>query len=110
MSEIAVCGLMCDSCEMKEATTNKEVAQMMADWFKENRNEIIPLEDFRCDGCHGSRELHWSPDCWILLCCVDEKGNDNCSQCVTFPCEKLEEWAAQNDRYTEALERLKGLT
>jgi len=56
-------------------------------------------------GCHGDRSLHWSPDCWILQCCVDEKGLRYCYECHVFPCERLREWAGQNEGYAQALER-----
>ena len=105
--ETAVCGLICEGCDMKEATNNPELAKEIAEWFRTELNEVVSPEDVRCEGCHGSREKHWSPDCWILLCCVDKKGLEYCSECDSFPCEKLAEWAAENERYGEALERLK---
>ena len=60
-----------------------------------------------CTGCHGDREVHWSADCWILACCVDERGLANCSECMEFACDRLEEWAGQNDGYRTALARLR---
>jgi len=62
-----------------------------------------------CLGCQGDRATHWSADCWILKCCVDDKGLEYCHECGDFACEPLVEWAAQNDRYTEALNRLRGM-
>jgi hypothetical protein len=104
---IAVCGLVCEGCDMMEATTNPELAQKIADWFKRERNEDVAAEQIRCAGCKGDRDLHWSADCWILLCCVDQKGLDFCYDCEEFPCDRLGAWGEQNDRYGEALERLK---
>lgn len=51
--------------------------------------------------------MHWSSDCWILRCCVDEKGHKFCYECDVFPCERLSERAEQNDHYGQALDRLK---
>lgn len=104
---IAACGLICHGCDMMEATTNPTLAQKIADWFKRELNEDVKAEQIHCAGCSGDREVHWSPDCWILLCCVDQKGLDHCYQCGEFPCDRLEEWAGENDRYGEALERLR---
>ena len=50
--------------------------------------------------------MHWSADCWILRCCVDERGLDSCYLCPDFPCQPLNEWATQNDSYAQALSRL----
>ena len=52
-----------------------------------------------CRGCRGDRSLHWSPDCPILLCCVDERHLEHCAQCKDFLCETLE--ALTNDGQTQ---------
>ncbi|NIV38597.1 MAG: DUF3795 domain-containing protein [Anaerolineae bacterium] len=62
-----------------------------------------------CTGCLGDRDTHWSADCWILTCCVDQRGLSNCSECETFACQRLVDWAEQNERYGAALARLRGL-
>jgi hypothetical protein len=107
--EIAACGLVCTGCDMMLASDDPALAQQIAEWFKTEPDEVVKPEDIHCGGCDGDRDKHWSPDGWILLCCVDEKGFDYCSVCERFPCEKLDEWAGRNDRYATALERLKGM-
>jgi hypothetical protein len=62
-----------------------------------------------CPGCHGDRTAHWSPDCWILQCCVDQKHLRDCSQCTTLPCDRLVEWSKTDDSYGKALARLQSL-
>ncbi len=104
---IAVCGLVCGGCDILEATNDPKVAQGIADCFKKERNEQVKIEDIHCSGCKGDRSEHWSPDCWILQCCVDKKGLEFCYECDDFPCEKLERWAKSNKRYGEALTRLR---
>jgi len=106
---IAVCGLVCEGCEIRRANSDKDTAQKIADWFKNERGEEVKPEDIRCLGCRGDRSEHWSPDCWILKCCVDDKGLDYCHQCGDFPCVKLSEWAEGDERYGEAVDRLKGM-
>ncbi|HID91028.1 TPA: DUF3795 domain-containing protein [Candidatus Bathyarchaeota archaeon] len=73
------------------------------------RDMEIKSEGIRCLGCKGDRTEHWSPDCWILKCCVDKKGLGFCHECEDFPCERLEEWAKGSKRYEEALDRIKGM-
>ena len=104
---IAVCGLICDKCDIMEATHNKETAKRIAEWFRKELDIEVKPEDIHCRGCRGDREMHWSADCWILKCCADERNLEFCYQCSEFPCGKLREWVKENERYGEALERLK---
>ena len=104
---IAVCGLICNGCDILEATNDKKIAHEIADWFKKEKHIEVKIEDIHCDGCKGDRKKHWSADCWILQCCVDKKGLDFCFQCEDFPCKKLENWSKESKEYKEALERLK---
>ena len=107
---IAVCGLVCDKCDIFQATNDPKMAQEIAGWFKKERNEDVKLEDIRCLGCKGNRAKHWSPDCWILQCCVDQKGLEYCYQCGEFPCERLSQWSKGSKRYGEALDRLRTMS
>lgn len=99
-----------------KASKDKDEAERLMDWFLEQGwlQEKKSVQEFMedgpyCTGCHGDKETHWSPDCRILKCCVDERELDNCSGCSDFPCEKLKEWAAGDEEYTEAFERLRAL-
>jgi len=112
----ACCGLDCESCEIRQLPFDQESARVVVDWFhrqgwlkpEEGAAEALERRMY-CLGCREDRTLHWSADCWILQCCVDEHGLQHCSACAAFPCQRLEEWAKQNDSYGEALERLKGM-
>ncbi len=104
---IAVCGLECHKCDIRQASNDPKIAQEIVDWFKKERNEDMKPEDICCMGCKGDRAKHWSPDCWILQCCVDKKGHQFCSQCYEFPCDRLADWSKQCERYGNALARLK---
>jgi len=111
---IAVCGLDCSSCDIRKASHDSEAARRLVAWFKKEgwlkENEGIEeaiKRNMYCNGCRSDRSVHWSPDCWILKCCVDEKRLDFCYECDIFPCEKLVEWSGKNDEYRKAFERLK---
>lgn len=43
-------------------------------WLKEDEGlkEVLDKRMY-CKGCHGDRSIHWSSNCCILKCCVDEK-------------------------------------
>jgi hypothetical protein len=112
----AACGLDCGSCEIRLAPADEAAAQVVVEWFRsqgwlgeaEGMAQAIHRKMY-CTGCLGSRETHWSADCWILHCCVDERGHSNCTQCELFPCPLLVTWAGQNESYAAALARLRGL-
>jgi len=85
-------------------------------WLKpeEGKAEIIERGMY-CKGCKGDRSVHWninddgSVSCGILECCVDQRGLQFCSECVDFPCGRLIEWSKENEKYGEALTRLKAM-
>ena len=112
--ELAACGLNCETCEIRLAPFDKDAAKLIVKWFKskgwlaedEGLEEILERKMY-CTGCLGSIETHWSADCWILHCCVDDHHLENCSLCQDFPCAKLTEWSQQDDSYQQALENLK---
>lgn len=104
---IAVCGLDCLQCDIYKAAEDHQIAVNVAGWFKSEMNIEVKPENVRCEGCREPREKIWSPDCWILECCVDKKGLSYCYECDEFPCGKLVDWSKTNPAYTVALERLK---
>jgi putative nucleotidyltransferase with HDIG domain len=104
---IAACGLICDECDIHRATSDARVAEDMAAWFREEQSLTVAAEEIRCEGCKGDRQRHWSPDCWMLKCCVDQRGLEFCYLCPDFPCQRLLEWSLNSPRYASALERLK---
>jgi len=111
---MAACGLDCETCEIRLAPFDPAAAEVLVNWFKsqgwlaenEGMSEVIQRKMF-CTGCLGSRATHWSADCWILACCVDQHGLENCSQCGDFPCDRLVAWSKENESYQQALENLK---
>ena len=110
----AACGLNCETCEIRLAPFDPAAAESVLKWFRsegwltesEGLTEVIQRKLY-CTGCLGSRETHWSADCWILHCCIDEAHLENCSQCPDFPCDRLIEWSQQNESYQHALENLR---
>ena len=116
MQMMAVCGLDCGDCDLRKVPTYPEAAERVVVWFSqmdwlnddEGVAEIIERSMY-CKGCRGDRSVHWSPDCWILKCCVDDKGLSFCYECDAFPCAKLSEWAEESEEYTRALERLRNM-
>ena len=110
---VAVCGLDCFSCDLRLAPQDAGAAERVVGWFQdmgwleegEGLDEILSRSMY-CHGCRGDRTVHWSADCWILQCCVDDRELDHCSECIKFPCERLVEWAEGSEAYTRALARL----
>jgi hypothetical protein len=112
---IAVCGIDCTNCPLLKASLGDvHAAEGLARWWRSEgwlKEDEGAAEVLRggphCLGCRGERSRHWSANCWILKCCVDDRGLAFCNECDDFACEQLVEWAAQNDSYTEALNRLR---
>ncbi|MHC5038811.1 MAG: DUF3795 domain-containing protein [Planctomycetota bacterium] len=113
---IAVCGLDCEGCDIRTFPHDPEAAERIVAWYrkmgwlKENEGAADAVrKSMLCQGCRGDRRKHWSADCWILLCCVDEKHLESCHDCDTFPCERLREWGKENADYAKALARLQDM-
>ena len=111
---IAACGLDCEACEIRRVPFDPQAAESVVAWFKrqgwlaedEGVSQVLERSMY-CTGCRGNRSLHWSADCWILHCCVDERKLLHCSECELFACDRLVQWANQDEGYTAALARLR---
>jgi len=110
---IGACGLDCGECEIRRMPFDDRAAKVVISWFRRegwlesDQGVAEALErGMVCEGCRGSRERHWSPDCWILHCCAEKRGLKYCSECSRFPCQRLLDWAEGGEVYGEALERL----
>jgi hypothetical protein len=112
--KMAICGLMCEECPILKASFgDMEAAESLAGWWKNEgwMDENATAADViakgpHCLGCHGDRAKHWSANCWILQCCVDDRKLDYCYECVDFPCKQLENWSTENEHYSKAFKRL----
>ena len=104
----------CNTCPIPRIHADLETAQKWVGQFREwnmlkegeGAKEIMARGPY-CISCHSDRSLHWSADCWILKCCVDDKGLDNCSQCDEFPCEGLIKRCDTSPGYDKVLDNLK---
>jgi hypothetical protein len=114
--EIAACGLDCGGCDIRLLPLDPDAAARVVAWFHEMKwlaegegvDEAI-ARGMYCRGCHGDRTVHWSADCTILICCVDERGLELCSECKEFPCALLTDRAETNAQYARGLQRLQAL-
>jgi len=113
---LGACGLSCGSCEIRTYPTDQAAARVVIAWFQkqgwlksdEGLSEALERK-MVCHGCLGDRMAHWSADCWILQCCVDEHKLTLCAQCESFPCERLLAWSKKDASYQNALKRLHAL-
>ncbi len=113
---LGVCGLDCRSCEIRTFPTDQAAARCVVAWLKkhgwlaegEGVEQAVERKMY-CSGCLGDRDTHWSADCWILQCCVDEHKLDSCAKCESFPCERLSEWSKKDPSYDHALKRLRAI-
>ena len=113
---LAVCGLDCSACDIYLIDEDEVIAEQMLAFFKKQGwvPESISVKEFMdkgkfCEGCRGNREAHWSANCELLICCVDNKNLNSCHQCSDFICKKLKEWGNKAEKYAEGIERLRDL-
>jgi len=108
------CGLDCGVCLIRKLPFDSKAAKSTVAWYKEmgwlkpeeGAKEAVARRMY-CKGCRSDRtDVHWSANCFILACCVDEKGHEFCYQCVDFPCQQLQDWAKEGEHHREALENL----
>lgn len=76
MEKIAYCGFNCLLCPLYE---------------KEPKNE------FKCGGCID-KPISYCKNCEIKKC-AENKGLENCGECETFPCEKLDQITPSTKEY-----------
>jgi hypothetical protein len=107
---ISVCGLNCAVCDMRQAYLgNTELRDEIVEWFKKERNEVVKPEQIKCEGCRGSIELHWSPDCKMMLC-AKKKGLQYCFQCKDFPCTILNKFSSDGvPHHKKTVENMKAM-
>jgi len=105
---ISVCGLNCAACDIHQAYLgNQKVRNEIVEWFRKERNKIVKPEQIKCEGCRGSIDVHWSPDCKMMLC-ARKKGVQYCFQCSEFPCTILNEFSSDGiSHHRRTVENLK---
>ena len=91
---IAYCGLDCEQCEAYLATQNNDDSKRaeVAKKWAEIYNAPIKPEHINCTGClsDGVKTYFCEAMCEIRKC-AREKAIQHCSQCETYPCDRLEE-------------------
>jgi hypothetical protein len=113
---LGACGLDCTPCSIRQIPLDADAAgdairwYKQMGWLKESDGVAEAVErGMYCHGCQGDRTVHWSADCKILLCCVDERHLTHCGQCAELMnCHKLEEFAGDGHaHHREAVMRLR---
>lgn len=111
-SKLAACGLDCEACEIGKAAKDPAFAEQLAKKWGKVGDKVVTADWFKCEGCHGRKEVVWcGDDCKIRNCCIDTKHLDNCSLCPQFPCEITDAFEA-NTKYPhhgKAIRRLKSM-
>ncbi len=108
---ISACGLNCAACDFYKAGKGDTAKQQeIIDWFKRDHDKDIKPEQTMCNGCHGTKNIHWSPDC-PMMNCAEQKTVNICYECPEFICAKLEAFAkdgsSTHHRTVENLKEMK---
>jgi len=102
-TQASACGLYCGACGIYRMYKDRDV-ERLARAAREAFH--CQPEDIRCEGCRGSLDRHWSPDCSFLVC-TRERGITFCYECADFPCDDLSTFSA--DRRDIPLSNLRRL-
>ncbi len=111
---ISICGLTCSSCPLLNLPYDENSGNKVLEWFQskgwysedQTVSDILKNGDY-CKGCCSDRnDIHWSPDCTLLVCCIDKKQLQICSECGDFPCEDYREWIGKGDNHKRAYRNL----
>ena len=98
---ISVCGLNCAKCDIRQAYRgNEDLQNEIIDWFRKERNTPVKPAQIRCDGCRAPLDVHWSPDCRIMLC-ARKREMQYCFQCEDFPCPILDDFSSDGISHHE---------
>jgi hypothetical protein len=105
---ISVCGLNCVKCDVYQAGHGDEkLLDEIVEWFRKERDEAVKPEQIKCEGCKDSLEVHWSPECKMMLC-AKKRGLQYCFQCEDFPCTIVSEFSSDGiSHHKRTVENLK---
>ena len=96
----AYCGLYCPSCLVYIASQEDPASlQVIADRMNKT------MEETRCNGCRSEKLCSYCLTCDLKPCAIS-KGIDFCSQCVEYPCSKLESFQGKMPHRAELFESL----
>lgn len=105
---ISICGLNCSKCDIYLASHGDQaILKELLDYFKEQRNEIVNPDSFACNGCRSSNDVHWSSDCKMRACALNENLN-YCFECTDFPCSIVNKFGSDGmDHHRRTIENSK---
>lgn len=86
------CGYRCDLCLASEPNVaeNPGNRETLSDGWHRYYGFRIPPSEICCDGCMADDPVLIDQRCPVRPCVV-ERGLENCSQCHSYPCDRLEE-------------------
>ena len=98
------CGMRCDLCQAytPNQPIDPEKLQKLSDaWHKYFGFRIEP-DDIRCDGCWTEGGTLLDLDCPVRPCVI-EKKLQNCAECESYVCERLEKRLISREEIEERL-------
>lgn len=109
------CGLICDSCPIHLATTEKDelkqrlIRTEIARTCREKYGMNLTITDITdCDGCGvaGGRLFSGCQSCEIRTC-ANKRMLESCAYCSDYPCHKLERIFQEDSEAKVRLENIR---
>ncbi len=93
--KISLCGDDCFTCPRYNAHTDEELLRVAELWYRIGwRDRVVSNDEIKCSGCSSHKSCTYN-----LVECTYKQGVDKCSQCVEFPCVRIEEMLATSEAY-----------
>jgi len=106
---IAYCGIICNECPVFRATKNNDYneKEKLANEYSSDKYKVN-IDDINCTGCHKESEVvfKFCKECEIRLCGIDNEL-ENCGQCNSYPCSKLDKPFENSTKNKEVLDKIK---
>jgi len=97
---ISICGDVCSECPRYIATRSNDIGELekVAElWFRVGfRDSVVSAGEMQCNGCNRQKPCGYG----LNRCEQSGKGN-NCGECPSFPCAKVDAVLEKTDRVAE---------
>lgn len=93
--KITLCGDNCVFCPRYNASTAEELEAAAELWYRIGWRDTVPAPDeMRCNGCSSHKNCTYH-----LVECTLAHNVEKCSNCLQFPCERIDELLSRSAAY-----------
>lgn len=99
---ITLCGDNCEYCPRYLAKTDDELKAVAELWHKVGwRDTVVSTAEIKCSGCSSHKICTYN-----LVECIKHHNVQKCSQCDSFPCNKINDMLKRSSEYEKKCRQL----